>query len=82
MPLRERSTSHRGVANRRMRELAAAALERAPELPEWIEATCRARKAPPPPAGLAVKRSPSPCRPQLIPPAPLAYDEIFATSWR
>src|SRR5688572_19913087 len=26
-----------GVTNRRMRELAAAALERAPELPEWIE---------------------------------------------
>ena len=33
-----------GVTNRRMRELASAALERAPELPEWIEPSLAARE--------------------------------------
>jgi ATP-dependent DNA helicase RecG len=33
-----------GVANKRMRELAAAALERAPELAEWIEPSLAARE--------------------------------------
>ena len=33
-----------GVTNRRMRELVAAALERAPELPEWIEPSLAARE--------------------------------------
>jgi len=33
-----------GITNRRMRELAAAALERAPELPEWIEPSFAARE--------------------------------------
>ncbi len=33
-----------GVTNRRLRELAAAALERAPELPEWIEPSLAARE--------------------------------------
>ena len=34
-----------GVTNKRMRELAALALERAPELPEWIEPSLAAREA-------------------------------------
>jgi ATP-dependent DNA helicase RecG len=34
-----------GITNRRMRELAAAALERAPQLPEWIEPSLLAREA-------------------------------------
>jgi ATP-dependent DNA helicase RecG len=34
-----------GITNRRMRELAMAALERTPELPEWIEPSLAAREA-------------------------------------
>ena len=65
-----------GISNKRMRELALAALERAPELPEWIEPSQLARDHWPawrsalaeahsdPDASNARKR--------------LAYDEIFA----
>jgi ATP-dependent DNA helicase RecG len=65
-----------GISNKRMRELALAALERAPELPEWIEPSLLARDHWPawrsalaeihsdPTATNARKR--------------LAYDEIFA----
>ncbi len=65
-----------GIANKRMRELATAALERAPELPEWIEPGLAAREAWRPwrsalaeahreaQAGEARRR--------------LAYDEVFA----
>ena len=47
-----------GIANRRMRELALAALERAPELAEWIEPSLLARQGWPALAGGA-GRSPS-----------------------
>jgi ATP-dependent DNA helicase RecG len=65
-----------GVSNKRMRELALSGLERAPELPEWIEPSLLAREHWPawrsalaeahsePSAGDARKR--------------LSYDEIFA----
>jgi len=65
-----------GISNKRMRELALAALERAPELAEWVEPSLLAREHWPawrtalaechydPTAGNARKR--------------LAYDEIFA----
>ena len=65
-----------GVANKRMRELALMAVERAPELPEWIESSLLGQRHWPawrpalakahsdPEAGSARKR--------------LAYDEIFA----
>ncbi len=65
-----------GIANKRMRELAGLALERAPELPEWIEPSLTAREGwrawrsalaeahAKPDAGDARRR--------------LAYDEIFA----
>ena len=65
-----------GVTNKRMRELAGQALERAPELPEWIEPSLAAREAwrpwraaladahGDPAAGDARRR--------------LAYDEVFA----
>ena len=65
-----------GIANKRMRELAALALERAPELPEWIEPGLSEREAWRPwrsalaeahrdPAATAARRR-------------LAYDEVFA----
>ena len=65
-----------GISNKRMRELALAAFERAPELPEWIEPSLLTRSQWPgwrsalaeahsdPGAAIARKR--------------LAYDEIFA----
>src|SRR5215213_1525436 len=65
-----------GVTNRRMRELAAAAVERAPELPEWIDSSLAAREGwrpwrsaladahSEPQAGGSQRR--------------LAYDEVFA----
>ncbi|HVF37075.1 MAG TPA: ATP-dependent DNA helicase RecG [Sphingomicrobium sp.] len=65
-----------GISNKRMRELALAALERAPELPEWVEPSLLARSFWPawraslaqahsdPGVTMARKR--------------LAYDEIFA----
>jgi len=65
-----------GLSNRRMGELAAAALERAPELPEWIEPSLAARE------GWSAWRSSL----ALLHREPgatdarrrLAYDEIFA----
>ena len=65
-----------GITNRRMGELAALALERAPELPEWIEPSLAAREG-----WHAWRRSLAEAhrdpgsaegRPRL------AYDEIFA----
>ena len=44
MPLREPVYGlTEGISNKRMRELALTALERAPELPEWIEPSQLAR---------------------------------------
>ncbi len=65
-----------GIANRRMRELALTALERAPALPEWIEPSLLAREAWP-------AWRPSLAEAHLDPLAAparrrLAYDEIFA----
>lgn len=65
-----------GVSNRRMRELALAALERAPALAEWIEPSVKARE------GWADWR-PSLAEAHADPAATaarkrLAYDEIFA----
>ena len=65
-----------GIANKRMRELAAAAIERVPELPEWIEPSLAAREAWRPwRAALAeAHREPEARDPRRR----LAYDEIFA----
>ena len=65
-----------GVTNRRMRELAAAALERAPELAEWIEPSLAARE------GWRAWR-PALAEAHAEPQAShsrrrLAYDEVFA----
>ena len=65
-----------GVTNRRMRELAAAALERAPELAEWIEPSLAAREGWRPwRAALAEAHA----EPQSTSSRRrLAYDEVFA----
>jgi len=65
-----------GVTNKRMRELAGIALERAPELPEWIEPSLAAREAWRPwRAALAEAHSdPNTAGAHRR----LAYDEIFA----
>jgi ATP-dependent DNA helicase RecG len=65
-----------GIANRRMRELALAALERAPELPEWTEPSLLAREAWPEWRGALAELHSDPIanRPRNR----LAYDEIFA----
>jgi len=65
-----------GLTGKRLRELAAAALERAPELPEWIEPSLAAREAWRPwRAALAeAHRDPGSGDPRRR----LAYDEIFA----
>jgi ATP-dependent DNA helicase RecG len=65
-----------GVTNKRMRELASIALERAPELPEWIEPSLAGREAWRPwRAALAEAHS----DPNMADPRRrLAYDEIFA----
>ena len=65
-----------GVTNRRMRELAGFALERAPELPEWIEPSLAAREGWRPwRAALAEAHA----EPQATPSRRrLAYDEVFA----
>src|SRR3954471_12239140 len=65
-----------GLTNRRLGELAAAALERAPELPEWIEPSLAAREGWTAwRASLAtVHREPGSDGPRRR----LAYDEIFA----
>jgi ATP-dependent DNA helicase RecG len=65
-----------GVTNKRMRELSGIALERAPELPEWVEPSLAAREAWRPwRAALAEAHS----DPNMADPRRrLAYDEIFA----
>ena len=65
-----------GITNRRMGELAAMALERAPELPEWIEPSLAAREG-----WHGWRRSLAEAhRDPAVPEARqrLAYDEIFA----
>ena len=66
-----------GISNKRMRELALAGLERAPELAEWIEPSLLARAAL---AGVARRagRSAFRSRRKQAPRKRLAYDEIFA----
>ena len=77
LPLREpvyRLTE--GIANRRMRELALAALERAPELAEWIEPSLLARQG-----WRNWHASLAEAHSELLANDPhnrLAYDEIFA----
>ena len=63
-----------GIANRRMRELAMAALERAPELDEWIEPSLLARQGWPRwrTALAEAHHEPGEARRRL------AYDELFA----
>ena len=64
-----------GIANKRMRELALAALERAPELDEWIEPSLLARQGWPRwKAALAEAHS----APLSEARRRLAYDELFA----
>ena len=65
-----------GISNRRMRELALAGLERAPELPEWIEPTLLARNhwTGWRPSLAEVHSNPDTASPRKR----LAYDEIFA----
>jgi ATP-dependent DNA helicase RecG len=65
-----------GITNRRMRELAAIAVDRVPELPEWIEPSLAAREAWRPwRASVAeVHRDPGASEARRR----LAYDEIFA----
>jgi len=65
-----------GISNKRMRELALAALERAPELPEWVEPSQLARDHWPAwRSGLAQAHSdPNATNARKR----LAYDEIFA----
>ena len=65
-----------GMTNKRLRELAVAALERAPEMPEWIEPTLLAREAWRPwRAAIAeAHRDPGSADPRRR----LAYDEVFA----
>ncbi len=65
-----------GLTNKRLRELAVMALERAPELPEWIEPSLAAREAWRPwRAAIAeAHRDPGTDDPRRR----LAYDEVFA----
>ncbi len=65
-----------GVANKRMRELALIALERAPQLPEWIEPSQLARDHWPAWRGALAEAHSGPSA--TIPRKRLAYDEIFA----
>ena len=65
-----------GMTNKRMRELAAEAIERAPELPEWIEPNLAAREAWRPWRAAVAEAHQDPCATEA--PRRLAYDEIFA----
>ncbi len=65
-----------GIANRRMRELALAALERAPELPEWIEPSLLAREGWRDWRSAIAETHSEPLSTE--PRNRLAYDEIFA----
>ena len=65
-----------GLTNRRMRELAMAALERAPELPEWIEPSLAAREGWRPWRAALAEAHADPN--MTASRRRLAYDEIFA----
>jgi ATP-dependent DNA helicase RecG len=65
-----------GLTNRRMRELAMAALERAPELPEWIEPSLAAREGWRPWRAALSEAHADPYATDAR--RRLAYDEIFA----
>ena len=65
-----------GITNRRMRELASEALERAPELAEWIEPSLAAREAWRPWRSALAEAHHDPTA--ADPRRRLAYDEIFA----
>jgi len=65
-----------GITNRRMRELAGEAVERAPELPEWIEPSLAAREAWRPWRSAVAQAHQDPYSSDAR--RRLAYDEIFA----
>jgi ATP-dependent DNA helicase RecG len=65
-----------GITNRRMRELALAAIERAPELPEWIEPSLAARESWRPWHAALAETHADPNATESR--RRLAYDEIFA----
>jgi ATP-dependent DNA helicase RecG len=65
-----------GIANKRMRDLAAQAVERAPELPEWIEPSLAAREAWRPWRSALAEAHQDPLASDAR--RRLAYDEIFA----
>ena len=77
LPLREPVYGlSEGITNRRMRELAMAALERAPELPEWIEPSLAAREGWRPWRAALAEAHADPNTTTAR--RRLAYDEIFA----
>ena len=65
-----------GMTNKRIRELVVAALERAPELPEWIEPSLLSRKAWRAWRGAIAEANRDPG--SQDPRRRLAYDEVFA----
>ena len=65
-----------GISNKRMRELALTALERAPELPEWVEPSQLARDHWPAWRSALAEVHSDPTA--MTPRKRLAYDEIFA----
>jgi len=65
-----------GITNKRMRELAGLAIERAPELPEWIESSLVEREAWRPWRAAVAEAHQDPDA--TDPRRRLAYDEIFA----
>ncbi|HEX7782126.1 MAG TPA: ATP-dependent DNA helicase RecG [Sphingobium sp.] len=65
-----------GLTNNRMRELAAQALQRAPDIPEWIEPSLLARKDWPSWHEALARAHTDPA--DAVAKARLAYDEIFA----
>ncbi|MCA1654325.1 MAG: ATP-dependent DNA helicase RecG [Sphingomonadales bacterium] len=65
-----------GITNRRMRELALSALERAPELPEWVEPSLQAREHWPAWRSALAEAHSDPLATNAR--KRLAYDEIFA----
>ncbi len=65
-----------GLTNNRMRELAAQALQRAPDLPEWIEPSLLAQKDWPGWHEALARAHTDPA--DMVAKARLAYDEIFA----
>jgi len=65
-----------GMTNKRMRELAAEVIERAPELPEWIEPSLAAREAWRPWRSAIAEAHQDPDATDVR--RRLAYDEIFA----